>query len=390
MKTVVLYIGEFGMGGISRVIVRYANALIETKKYNVEIISKEEFSRENVFFKELNNKIKVHYIKSFEMEKKRDELRSRKGFMNKIVKELTRTNERSHMRNWLKSFFKKRKEIVALVDFDMSIWKYLGVIPVPTIGRFSFSLASKHSKKGNKMNKRMKLYTKLLIIADEMQNEMQNFYPFAAHKTVKIYNPIGFDEVEKKSNDYSELSQKELNMLKEDYMIGVSVFAKVKARDEMIKAMKSLKNRGIKDKLYLIGDGPERKNLEILIKELNLEDQVILLGQKKNPFVWLKHAKIFLHTSYGEGLPNVLIEAMATETPIISYDCPTGPKDILQNGECGVLVEMGNIEELANKIYDLLNDEERQKEYIRKMKIRRQDFTVEKSVSEFIDMIENV
>jgi len=53
-------------------------------------------------------------------------------------------------------------------------------------------------------------------------------------------------------------------------------------------------------------------------------------------------------------------------------------------------VEMGNIEELANKIYDLLNDEEKQKEYIRKMKIRRRDFTVEKSVSEFIDMIENV
>jgi glycosyltransferase involved in cell wall biosynthesis len=217
---------------------------------------------------------------------------------------------------------------------------------------------------------------------------MEKFYPFASHQTVKIYNPIGVEEVEKKSNDYSELSKEELVMLKEDYMVGVSVFAKVKARDEMIKAMKLLKNRGIKENLYLIGDGPERKNLEDLIKELKLEEQVILLGQKKNPFVWLKHAKIFLHTSYGEGLPNVLIEAMATETPIISYDCPTGPKDILQNGRCGVLVEMGNVEELADKIYDLLTNEEKQKEYIEKMKIRREDFTVEKSVREFIKMIE--
>jgi len=387
MKTVILYIGEFGMGGISRVIVRYANALDELTNYNVEIISKEEEKKDSILLDDLNKNVKVHSIKTFEMERKRDELRNKKGFLNKVIKEYTRKKERKYMKRWLKNFFSKRDDIQVLIDFDMSIWKYLGVISVPTVGRFSFSLASKYGKKGKKMNKRMRLYDKLLIITDEMQKEMEKFYPFAAHKTVKIYNPVGFEEVKRKSNDSSELTEKEKNMLQDDYMIGVSVFDKVKARDEMISAIKIIKDKGRKEKLYLIGDGPERKNLENQIKELELENQVILLGKKKNPFIWLKHAILFIHTSYGEGLPNVLLEAMATETPIISYDCPTGPKDILLDGECGELVEMGNVEQLADKIYNLLIDEKKQNYFKEKMKIRRQDFTVEKSINGFIKMI---
>ncbi|MEI6857720.1 glycosyltransferase [Psychrilyobacter sp.] len=236
----------------------------------------------------------------------------------------------------------------------------------------------------------MKLYDKLLIITDEMQNEMEILYPFAAHKTVKIYNPVGIEEVKIKSNDSSDLTETDKKMLQEDYMIGVSVLDKVKARDEMIRAMKLLKERNIEEKLYLIGKEPEKEKLENLIKELKLEDQVFLLGQKKNPFIWLKNAKIFIHTSYGEGLPNVLLEAMATGTPIISYDCPTGPKDILLNGECGELVEMGNVEELAEKMYNLLKNTEKQKEYKEKMKDRRQDFTIEKSINNFIKMVESI
>lgn len=389
MKTVILYIGEFGMGGISRVIVRYANALNNLKNYNVEIISKEEVNKKSILLDDLDKNIKVHNIKTKDMEIKRDQLRKKKGFFNKIVKEYTRYKERKYMKKWLKKFFLKRNDVKVLVDFDMSIWKYLAVIPAPTVGRFSFSLASKHSKKGKKMNKRMKLYDKLLIITDEMQNEMEKFYPFAAHKTVKIYNPVGIEEVKIKSNDSSDLTEIDKKMLQEDYMIGVSVLDKVKARDEMIRAMKLLKERNIEEKLYLIGKGPEKEKLENLIKELNLEDQVFLLGQKKNPFIWLKHAKIFIHTSYGEGLPNVLLEAMATETPIISYDCPTGPKDILLNGECGDLVEMGNVEELADKMYNLLKNEKKQNDYREKMKIRRQDFTIEKSIDGFIKMVES-
>jgi glycosyltransferase involved in cell wall biosynthesis len=389
MKTVILYIGEFGMGGISRVIVRYANALDNLKNHNVEIISKEEVENDSILLHDLNKNIKVHSIKTFEMERKRDELKKKKGLFNKFIKEYTRSDERKHMKKWLKKFFFKRNDIKVLVDFDMSIWKYLGVIPVPAVGRFSFSLASKHSKKGKKMNKRMKLYDKLLIITDEMQKEMEKFYPFAAHKTVKIYNPVGIEEVEIKSNDSSELTDADKKMLEEDYMIGVSVLAKVKARDEMIRAMKLLKEKNVAEKLYLIGNGEEKEKLENLIKELNLEDQVFLLGQKKNPFIWLRNAKIFIHTSYGEGLPNVLLEAMATETPIISYDCPTGPKDILLNGECGELVEMGNVEQLADKMYKLLKDEKKQKEYKDKMKVRRQDFTIEKSIDGFVKMVES-
>ncbi len=390
MDTVILYIGEFGMGGISRVIVRYANALNKLKKYNVEILSKEEPAKGNILLKELDEGIKVHYIKPKEMEERRNYLRKKKGIVNKLIKEYSRNRERVYMKGWLKDFFLQRSEIKVLIDFDMSIWKYLSVIPVPAVGRFSFSLESKYRKKGKKMNKRMKLYDKLLIITDEMQNQVERLYPFAANKTVRIYNPVGIEEVEKKSEDRIDLSDLEKKLLEEDYIVGVSILEKVKARDEMIAAMNKVKENGRKEKLYLIGGGSQKDELEKQIKQLGLQDQVYLLGQKKNPFIWLKNAKIFVHTSYGEGLPNVLLEAMSVGTPIISYDCPTGPKDILQEGQVGSLVEMGNVDMLAKEITDLLEDENRRKRYIEKMKIRREDFSIESSLRDFEKMLDEV
>ncbi|MEI6857721.1 hypothetical protein [Psychrilyobacter sp.] len=81
MKTVILYIGEFGMGGISRVIVRYANALNNLKNYNVEIISKEEVNKKSILLDDLDKSIKVHNIKTKDMEMKRDQLRKKQGFL---------------------------------------------------------------------------------------------------------------------------------------------------------------------------------------------------------------------------------------------------------------------------------------------------------------------
>ncbi len=121
------------MGGISRVIVRYANALSNDKKYKIEVISKEEPQRGNVVLEELNRSVKFSFIKPREIEEKRESLKDKKGLVNKILRERFRSSERLYMKRWLKKFFQNEENVAVVIDFDMSIWKYMSVIPVPVI-----------------------------------------------------------------------------------------------------------------------------------------------------------------------------------------------------------------------------------------------------------------
>lgn len=110
---------------------------------------------------------------------------------------------------------------------------------------------------------------------------------------------------------------------------------------DLIRAMKELSGRR-RARLLILGDGPLRSELEALIVELCLTDSVSLLGYVENPLKFFAHADIFVLSSNVEGLPNVLIEAMMCGCTPVSTDCPTGPREALQNGKYGYLVPVGD------------------------------------------------
>ncbi|MGL4945560.1 MAG: glycosyltransferase, partial [Fusobacteriaceae bacterium] len=139
-------------------------------------------------------------------------------------------------------------------------------------------------------------------------------------------------------------------------MVAVSRLVKGKGREDLIEIYSNLKRRGIVEKLCILGEGPEYENLKKLIKFHELEEDVFLLGQRSNPYIWMKGAKLFLHTSYGEGLPTVMIESMINNCPIIAYDSPTGPKEILGEGKYGILIEMGDRKKFEESVYALLKN----------------------------------
>ena len=89
----------------------------------------------------------------------------------------------------------------------------------------------------------------------------------------------------------------------------------------------------------IVGDG-EFEEYRELAKELGVADDVYFTGVKKNPFPYLKAAKVYALTSYHEGFPNALVEAMALEVPVIATDCLTGPREILRKGDMayGILI----------------------------------------------------
>lgn len=103
-------------------------------------------------------------------------------------------------------------------------------------------------------------------------------------------------------------------------------------------------------RLVILGEGSERAKLERLANDLGIANKVDLLGYKENPFKYMKNASVFALSSKWEGFANVLVESMACKTPIVSTDCPSGPREVLQEGEFGSLVPVGDAEKMARKV----------------------------------------
>jgi len=110
--------------------------------------------------------------------------------------------------------------------------------------------------------------------------------------------------------------------------------------------------------LHIAGDGPDRQMLEDRIRELKMETSIFLLGGIQHLSDLYKSAKIFVLTSKFEGFPNSLCEAMANGCACISYDCSTGPSEMIRSGINGILVESENAEAFARALTDLTKDEE--------------------------------
>lgn len=238
-----------------------------------------------------------------------------------------------------------------------------------------------------KLNK----YDYIVAIADEMREQLENFYPnLPKNKIKRIYNPFDFEEIYKKMDDVNSLNDEEKELINDDFICTVGRLDEgQKDFMTLINAYEFLyKNNKIKEKLYIIGDGPSKNDLINVVKQKNLEQNILFLGKKLNPYIWMRKAKIFILSSKFEGFGLVLVEAMACETFVISSSCKTGPKEILCSGECGDLFEVGHVQELANKIEYALNDNEYRLNKIIKAKERIKEFDKEVVLKEIQILLE--
>ncbi|MBD2847558.1 glycosyltransferase [Paenibacillus sp. IB182496] len=169
-----------------------------------------------------------------------------------------------------------------------------------------------------------------LIITNSHQSKLdliQNF-SIPEHKIKVIYNIIDLEKINFLKNEKLPLEHQEL--FQSPIILNIGSLTTQKAQLQLIEAYSKFKERNSEYKLVIIGEGPQRERLSNYISKLRLEKNVILIGNVDNPFKYLKFSRIFVLNSNYEGFPNVLLESLAVGIPIISKNCKSGPKELLE------------------------------------------------------------
>ncbi len=142
-------------------------------------------------------------------------------------------------------------------------------------------------------------------------------------------------------------------------------------------------------KLIIVGEGKERKKLEELITSFKLNDKVALIGSRKNPYQYLVKTNVFVLTSKFEGFPHVLLESLYCKVPVISLNCPYGPKEILAP-DYGLLIDAKDKElekTLAENIINVLENYRLRKDFIKNSRRRALNFTIDQTYKKLVGLL---
>ena len=124
-----------------------------------------------------------------------------------------------------------------------------------------------------------------------------------------------------------------------------------------------------------------------IIEDNNLQDKVKFWGPRKDIFKILKNMDMLISASRGEALPTVMIEALYSEVPMISSDCDYGPKEILDNGEYGLIFKVDDYKGLAKCFNRLVNDNNLYNDFLNKSKERSKLFTYDKCINSYLSIL---
>ena len=175
-----------------------------------------------------------------------------------------------------------------------------------------------------------------------------------------------------------------------EYILTVARMEEPKDFKTLVNAYQIIQEQlGNKYKLVIVGDGPQRSEIEENIKSKGLEENIILVGSQDDVDKFYKSAKMFIFSSKSEGLPTVIIEAMSKGLPIVATDAPYGCRDILQNNKYGIITPVGDYQMLAEKTIELLKNKESFKYYSEQSIKRYNDFLPKNIIKEFYKIIDS-
>lgn len=344
-KKITLLLLHLQFGGIEKQTITFANEL--SKKYEVEIISAYSMKLEPAY--EVNENIRIKYL--IDDAPNRNEFKEavQKRNIIKIFKEGLKAIKILYLKNYLmiKEIKKLNCDFVfsTRIEYANMLSKYA---PKGIITMTEEHLHDDSDKYIKKIRKSFKNLDYLITIG---KGSTENYSKWLSqNKKIKIV------EIPNILENVSEMSSN----LDTNNIVSVGRLHPVKDFGTLIKVF-DIVQKEIKDaKLTIVGGGDELNNLENLINKLGLKDKITITGMvnKEKVEEYMLNSSVYVMTSLTECFPMVLLEASSVGLPLISFDIPVGPKAIIENAENGYLIENRNIEKMAKKIVEVLNDKE--------------------------------
>ena len=336
------------LGGIQRVTVVKANALAEIEGNEVYIIVTD--NKKGVHTETLSPK--VHLI-DLDINYYSDDWKSKWNVLKGIF-----FKRKEHKKRLRDSLNKIQPDIVISVGQSEKNM-------VPTIKGKWKTIRELHFVKDYRMRQANNLFSKILAYCGDI-------YDF--HYKIKKYDKIVVLTQEDKESNWkgfknviaipnpSTFHCEKPSTQEHKRIISVGRLSMQKNYASLIRAYRNVADKHPDWTLEIFGEGEQKIALQTLILQLKLEKHVFLKGYTNNVQNAMSQSSIFVLSSIFEGFGLVIVEAMACGLPVVSYDCPCGPKDIITEGEDGYLVPINNEKVLAEKISLLIEDEELRKD----------------------------
>ena len=334
---------DMQMGGVESVLIRTLDELLKRKDIDISIITYVNIHEKTYldYFKE-HPQIKVYSLyPSRALGTKLPHFFAAKIFMH-LMRDIYRNVRR------IIFSMRKFKNIDVFIDYhDFGFANELKSI------KNAKKIAWYHSSfdvfvKRNFKNK-LKYYDNVVVLTDACRVDIAELCSQYKNKIVRIYNPLNIKSVQDKAKQKRQINGK--------YFCAVSRLSFDKDIKTLLNGFDLFwaKNNQPDVKLVIVGDGDKADEYKNYAKGLKSKKQIVFAGQQTNPFVYMKYAMANVLSSYGEGLPTVLIESSALSVLNIASDCKYGPREILLSGRGGLIFEPGNAEQLSDCMGDVFN-----------------------------------
>ncbi len=376
-KNIMLFIGYLANGGAEHSIINLANTL--EKYYNVIMVVASK--------RGIDYKCNIEILEVPELKKGHNRF---KGVLK--------------VRN-----IKKKYKIDATISYTTlyNFYNTASRYKDETIISIRNHLSTKNESKRDKILHKISLMlaNKIVCCSNSVKYDQINYFKANSKKTYVIENFCDFEGIQKCMN--KKIKKSEQKYIADNLVIATARLVKHKNHAHIINAFKQVVKKVPDAKLLIFGRGPLKEELTNQINKLNLENNVYLMDFRVDYYNFMKYAKAFVLASDFEGFPNVLIEALACRVPIIATDAPGGSKEILSDNyyqdkgverltkeKYGILISKFNTEDkqnekdLAKAIIMLLTNEKLNQEYKEKEKIRINDFSKDKIIKKWLDIIE--
>ena len=219
-----------------------------------------------------------------------------------------------------------------------------------------------------------------IIAVSHALNDSLHEHKLLMGKTVTIYNPINIADIQERVAQKNPFGFNTGTKI----IVGVGRLNPQKRFDTLIRAFAEVRRAIPNTKLVIVGEGDDRETLKQLAVSLGIHDDVLLVGFQENPYAYMGHADVFVLSSQWEGLGNVVIEALAAGVPVVATNCEFGPPEILEHGEYGTLVPVGDVTSLADGVKGALELSDTQKAaQVERGRERAKHFSLDRIIAQY-------